>query len=455
MIRYITNLFFCVSLLLSACSSPSLPTEPTAVSTLTPYKTLAPTQTMTPTASPAPEISLAEINELLNLQYSFHFCLQSTAKEAGIINYEGVWVNEPRSIHTWFLGDAGEREMESIIIGSRVWTFFPDRFWLPETLEAGLPGVKFEGYTDEESLKTFELIFGELHKESIALSKALIYIVSDLLANLFPDQSAVFTGETENIDGINAAKYTWTNQEDLTIWYVFIDTDRGLPIKLMQMDNDKTLSTYHFSNFNDPGNVIEAPTTHFPEKIHIDDARMALNSLENYQYSISLIFDSSLLENNPDYPDLGNVFIEGSHIQKSNTWQSLSYENENMSDDPFRVLCNGQNCWYGSYYVNLFDKSEYVDSLKLYYPFYIWQIIEVDAEGVLESKNIPVNDYLCDKYIFDWKGENDNLFHLDLFVKSGSMIPIKAELSTQGVFKFIWEISHINDPANNIEIPSE
>jgi len=424
---------------------PSTPIPPT----LTDTPTLTATATPTPTpgreedqSTPAPRINLKEVGDRL-------WSLSSFAFEIGGKGIQGEWIHTPLSWHIWVTGETDEA-LEFVTIRDRQWV-------------ANLLAGELVGEGEDTPLSCAKVQQWEQAPEGSLYR--MLYDVCDLGASaseavlgvfgfFFYDQEAEFASGPRLVDDTPSYEYTWRDKSG-NVCHLYMSTEAEIPIMAQCAD-----ITLHLSHFNDPANVIRPPTSEMPEKLHIDDARMALNGLSNFRYRTTQEFT--------DTRKAFAYYSEGLYVQLNQAWRAKFGE---IGEEPFveflfhpsigETLLKGgdMTMWFP---VSWDEASE--EMARDSAPFAFWPDPPQEHRvGVLQPGSTrTVAGLECNEYLFTWTGSSDYgeaEVQVRLCVTPEEMIPLRvhgiASLEDGTRLVRTLELSHINDPTNVVEPPEE
>jgi hypothetical protein len=268
----------------------------------------------------------------------------------------------------------------------------------------------------------------------------IMHLVS---AEQFPEGLAKVVDTSVKVDNAICNEYVCVTNEGIEAHF-FVNTANGLPVKV----DLKYVTLSSISHVNDPANVIKPPISQFPDKLHIDDARMSLNGLSTFQWNHLVKIAEGL-------------YCEGTFSQLDQACHVAVYDNtgKEAGTPDFECLKIGQEQWLG--------KEEtwtpYNWTVDSYYaePFYVWEMFGKFEEGnLMVNREKTINGISCNEYLFSWQGINDQgdaiKQELHLFAGTDSALPMYLEFLASGAgyaASLTWELSHIDDPLNIIEPP--
>jgi hypothetical protein len=456
----IAILIVVLPLLLAACGikvvvvgtpTPKPTAVPTATRTLppptatpeltsTPAPTSAPTLAPTPAPmvaptlpanlpTPAPKVNLKEVGNRLWSQASFAFDVLTQGDT--YFHAQGEYIQSPQAWHIRHISEAGGYLLEYAEIGNRKWGVIGD---VPITC------------TD------WEQATAPLTQSTCKVADGLKTLVVSVLAYFTDDQEAELSSGPAMIDGVACYEYTWRDSGDF-LCRAHLAAETGIPV-LFQ--NSST--SYRLSRFNDPDNAIAPPVSEMPEKLYLDDARMALNGLSSFRYVTDVEMG--------DKDGLTTYRVEGVYLQASQAWQAnwkwkpedaqaivefLSIGGEAWMD---WTPTDGVKTWLPSVF---FGEAE--SMLKDAGPFANWPGASALPPAVLQPGSArTIAGVECQEYTSSAKvqGDQGTIYDLQvrLCVTADHVIPLRlVSTAVSDDFRFVItrELSHLDDPANVVE----
>jgi hypothetical protein len=231
-----------------------------------------------------------------------------------------------------------------------------------------------------------------------------------------------------------------------------VSADTGLPLRF-QSDLIKA----HFNRFNDPANAFMVPTSGTPDRLNLDDARMALNGLDSFRYATTAELG--------DTKSKSTYFINGVYKGTSQDWQA-DWRFKRDQDKPDFVWANVAGKTWGKIdgtimWLPVGDDKDFLTMVDDANPFAMWPNYPNLRTGIRQTGTTQtVGDQKCQEYLFTAQltsaqgGQAD--YQLRLCVTMDSRIPLRMAVKlTSGTFglNFMRELSHLNDPANVVESP--
>ncbi len=443
------------------------PVVPTSAPTPTPTATAAPTEapstgdgslsqavtstvamsetlTTAPTlAPPAPTINTKDIYERLWRLNSFVVDVVASLDTGETPHTVATRVNTPSSWRISFAPYAqGEDSIVTyVLIGARSWA------------EIGDGQVQFS--CDDPA----QLATNDLERTTCELGAGMPSVVQTALGILSNDQVAELVDENPVIDaGPRCHEYEWRDA-DAALWSMCMSPETGLPTRV-----SSERITMQFNRYNDPENAIAPPTSAMPERLHIDDARMAYNGLSSFRYVTDAELSTSAAEPS-------TYHVEGVYVQNDQAWQTEWKWKPQDLEPVFEVLSIEDQTW-----LRIGQNGNWVDSSLLedfeWYvsdagPFAYWPDASEPAAGVgiLQSDSTRTVDGLeCVDYLFEGTRTTETGVRLEqrirVCITPIEMLPLQVEITLEfaGDNKSARvavrrELSHINDPANLVESP--
>ena len=388
-------------------------------------------------AQQAQTIDPKEVADLLARQASYRVSLSMQAGETAT-DWEIIIVKEPASQHVRNI-TRGATAFHYIRIADREWIGLgTDPAWR----SGGDPNLT------------------QLEKEGMALAAAPTVFLHSLLLDVGGEASLV--NPALDVEGTPCDDYTWTDGEDRGA--LCLSQESGMPVRARLERPDSTMEA-HFSHFNEPANAITAPITGFPDRLHASDARMALNSLASFQWTLSWWWDFGTAGKT-------GVVAEGTYIQVDQAWRASTWQEEGADGPPvLRVIHIGERRWGnlgGEQERWLPILQEPDDPLSLYHftdPYHIWrQWIALSRVGDLVARNAEVIDgRSCHEYLIIAEGTTEEGVAIrqetHLFATADAGVPMRIEgsvdLASRFTLTFDWELRHVDDPGNQVEPPAQ
>ena len=288
--------------------------SPAATSAATAVRAITATPTRTLTVIPPPaRINLKDVGQSVLRQSSHQFEIEIVSPKEDAIFLTGVWVREPNSI----LVRLQQQDIQAVEIAGRRWGAMKQDEWWP----ASLDDIKIDISPGVDPAKAKEFLPIN-HYLTMRLANDMISKATKLLNGLFEDQVASLSSASAVVDGVPSFEYTWRDQASDATWRIYLATSNNLLVKIVQMKGNTLIATYRFSHYNDPANVIRTPTSHLPDKLNIADARMALNGLASFQWSLSRA--GKLGAKSMD------MSVKGTYVQTTRAWQTFYWKNAEM-----------------------------------------------------------------------------------------------------------------------------
>jgi hypothetical protein len=469
--RYLSIVLLIIVALVVGCASQTetgTPTTPeavesaqvsestdTAVPTATVWLTPTPNPTATPAATdtpppaeitveglptPAAALNLAKVQERLLANASFAFDLLAESEKTAGMHFEGEWVQSPQSWRVRQL--QGENVlMEFVSIGEREWA----------SIGPGQMAASCEGWEAlDDSDMTHDVC--NLGTQSRAL-------VATTMTAAFPDLDVSPEEDAVAVDGVPCYRYAWEDESGESA-VLFVAAETGQPV-LYEGQGAPHL-TMRFSALNDPANAFAAPLTDMPEKLHIDDARLAVNGLQSFQYST--VADMGKNTDQPVY-----YIVHGVSLQSKGAWYVRWYfEDAEKTEADFEVLFEGgQGLIKAPGMTDFLPASMLPDAEQLVRdadPFAWWPNTAYMQVGTLQAgEGRTVDGEECAEYLFtaEVSTAQGTAYHeLRLCVTPEEMIPLREEYSAgyaEDVFDLTItrEWTHFDDPANADLLPEE
>lgn len=428
---------------------PTTPDTVTSTATLTVSPTVIPTPTVTLTAtevptpaitptSPASTVNLRQVLSDTLSQVSYRMAIQAIDSQ-NTTKIDATFVRDPSAAHLrWY--DEGAVALHCVTVGDREWI--------------GLGTVPM-WLTAPSSVLT----------ETQAFADSLPAIVAGTREFVFPDQVAEFSGLSKTEEGVACLRYIWEGEG--AVGDVCLDPHTGLPLfgneRLLEGGEQTHSFELRFSHYNDPANVIPPPISGQPETLHIDDARMALNGLSSFRWTASVSLVPGQSSSSLQAFDWA---MEGTYVLENSAFRSSVWLTATVDMPPtFRCWAIGHSHWIALPSSDqVFRDGFGADTpCRPGAPYYNWETPPALGEARrVEAGRTTINGELCDKYQFTLQVKNPqgNLtgHELMLFVTSDTRVPMRLEdvirVQADGTtVTQIWEISHINDPANVVEPP--
>jgi len=405
--------------------------EPTSTPGTTSVATPAPQASPTLPANlptPALKINLKEVGERLWSQASFAFDYASTSGT----HTRGERIQEPPSWHFRHTSEEGGvlTWSESVMIG--------DREWVVNKFTGGLP-LLCTGWEQQPTDST-------MYEACIMTLVDKGTIEWFLTGPFIRDQEAELLSGPTAIDGVLCYEYTWRDDDD-NAYYAYLSAETGVPVKF-EGPGGKWL----FSRFNDPANVIKPLTSEMPEKLHLDDAVMALNGLSSFQYATTFIDLQEPATSIEDY-------AKGVYVQSVHAWVAT------WMDEPEEPLMEYMST--GERLLSRLPEAEATWSpvseddvmARLSGPFAGWVFgFHLRVGSLQPGATKTVDGTHCQEYVLtetrtDEAGRskevNMRLCVTDLQVPMWMEMHYTDKESTSLVIT--CELSHLDDPANVVE----
>jgi hypothetical protein len=209
--------------------------------------------------------------------------------------------------------------------------------------------------------------------------------------------------------------------------------------------------------------VLSAPVTELPEKLYIDEARMALNGVSSFQFRRT--FEGAI----PGEAGSEVFWVSaGTYVQSVLAWRaSVWFSAENASGTPATELltvgerkwqaAGGTETWFPS-----FMKREEMDMYSAFGSWTYWG--DTDKPGrLLVGEARTIDGVPCRVYSFPYEGQMTSGEPVTgerfLFLAVDSLVPMGLETRLLvGPEEFpalvdTLELSHIDDPGNVVEAP--
>lgn len=381
--------------------------------------------------TPVPTVNLKDVgNRLFNVA-SFAFDFESTSTQAPL-HFQVRWIRTPPSWHIRKIEKSGQVIIEHVAIGEREWAIVADSlFPVP--------------CTEWQKQPQSSLVYS-----TCKLGRDARSIIESTLGLAFQDQKAEFASGPVVVDNVPTYDYTWRDKGG-AVYHLYLAAEGGIPIMFKVSD-----ITFKFSRFSDPANVIAPPTSAMPERLHMDDARMALNRLASFQYVTNAEIKDSTYN------------VKGVYVQANQAWRA-EWRWKPEDAEPFLKLASiGDQAWLAVGKSTTWlpsallpDSKQMVDDAS---PFANWPSSSFQ-EGILQpGSKRAVSGLVCNEYIFTasatTKRGNKADFQARLCVTADSLIPLRLETSisvtAEGFRSLITrELSHLNDPSNVVEPPGK
>ncbi len=249
-----------------------------------------------PARAQAPSIDAENLEQRLALQISYRFTLT-----AGETTLSGRRINHPDS---WML-ELGTDTPKIIYtrIGAREWVELPGLFLAPCAETAG----------------------NQIAADACALGQNGVPVIQGAIGYLFSPRTAGFVEESDFI-GIAAFKYQGVDDLGETIVYL-VDQEFGLPLSVETSD-----LRLEFWAYNDPDNIIPAPSHGMPEILIAGDALMQLYAQESFTFTYEADMQSV---------DSASVFVvEGGYRVSEQAWYGR-WSWPGRDSPPFELLSRG------------------------------------------------------------------------------------------------------------------
>ena len=301
--------------------------------------------------------------------------------------------------------------------------------------------------------------------EREGLARIQGFVPFPLFFNIEGPQASL-TNPGLDVDGTTCDEYVRAEGE--TTLSICLSPDSGLPVRATLGGSDAWIEA-HYSHFNAPANAIAAPTADFPERLHAADARMALNSLASFQWAATARWQPNT------GTDTGGYRYRGTYVQATQGWRAALWPIEADTDGPptWELLSIGEDQWldFGDgesrRWVPLWIASglsgESLDFLfELADPLYLWRnLVLLDRAGDLAAGDANTFDgRTCNEYLIvgDAASDQGQALHLEnrLWAAVDSALPMRVEVTgvtPEGTLTWTWELSHIDDPGNQVEPP--
>lgn len=376
---------------------------------------------------PPPDINPKDVLNLLWNQTSFRWTIDLGIGNPDMRYLNVIRVKEPESYYFRMMEEKGV-VTHFITIGQREWV---GRGTQPDNW------IYINSVTGDEK----------------DIVKSLRELMLSILASMFPERSAKVVNTSVKIDNVPCSEYVCdTAGEEI---HIFIANETGFPVKA----DWGSVKINDISHINDPDNVIKSPISEFPKKLHLDDARMSLNGLSSFQWTY---WPKSRLEGSTEISDL---FFEGTWMQINQACH-VSVSNIKGEQPVVDFLQVGQEQWERMLVVEGLGwaANKWTEKYYLGEPFHIWGAYKelADKEGnLVAEKTTVVNGINCNEYLFQGTKMNklgeQMILELRVYASADAGLPMRLGGLTTGprgfFFSDVWELSHINDPANIIEPP--
>ncbi|MCD4685809.1 MAG: hypothetical protein K8S97_07720 [Anaerolineae bacterium] len=418
----------------------------------------------TSVTQPAATINLGDIKTRIERQASY----RTTITVGNMEPLEATIFREPRGIYV----TAGPlTEVWYLQVGARAWLgFFKDTTetcWVSTTvleqeqLHAALRTCEDQGYfalnTDEGAIAQMQ----EMYMVGIALIHVVyIPIITDIFE---PEVQAMLSQPDQMIDGIVCHVYSWEQGD--TAGSVCV-TPEGLPLYAVY-----GTAELHFSHYNDPANVVTMPLLDFPDLLHRDAARMALNGLSSFQWTASIqleVTEEVTVQGQEDedpvvFEEDVLIVYHGTYMQRPQVWAVEVWRNEEKVFDAMQL---GDQWWSGlndHWFPLLPDDPDDADTINISGPFGMWRIALWDTMYTqVAGAEHMVNGVRCNEYSrtaenVDAEGVSRSQT-VRLFISVDDGLPLYLErVDHEPSFTrtITWGISNINAASNVIQIPEE
>jgi len=394
--------------------------------------TLAPGITRTPPTPPPAIIDPQALRESLWGQGSLRWTVTVTNTAQGRVSYvEATRVSEPDS-YAIRVFEQGALLAHVVHIGAREWLGLgTEPTWLPLSTAAG---------------------------STAELARSARDLALTSLAVVLPRQEARLVRSGVIVGGVSCAEYTWSDGPDTG--RVFVAADSGWPVQASVGP-----VTVQVSHVNDPANVIQSPLTEFPDRLHIDEARMALNGLTSFQWTATIHW----VPGPGAQSDPGFFWtFRGVCVQTAPAWRADLWMNEAATGAPdLRFMQVGARKWTA---LGAADQPWLValPSMEKQFrepqPFYTWRQMQHVSLGSLVARNAQTLDGRpCHEYRFTARFQNDQGQWLSqevrLYATADAGLPLAVETTarseaTGDVITLTWTLSHVDDPANQVSPPA-
>jgi len=375
--------------------------------------------------TPDPKINLKEMGNRLGQVVSFAF---DYTDEENKIRLQGVQVQAPSGRWVRQISETGDIDVEHVKIGDRQW--------------ARMMGLVFS-CVDWQQLPEDSPVL----KACLASLTLTLLIDLNLADPLARGQEATLVPGITTIDSTQCYQYEWRDA-DGNLSRICLAAETGLPLLF-----ESPQCRWSLSHFNDPANVIAPPVSEMPAKLHIDDARMALNSLASFRYVTVSEFG--------DEGNLNASYIEGIYLQANQAWQA-DFRSKHEDPNPLvQLLSIRRQTWErysaGGAWTPVSTAKNLAGDAD---PFAAWpggptMPVALTLLDMVSSRT--VSGLECVEYLSNTKFQTSQGAEWDIHVRlcvTAAMVPLRMEISgTSGSSKFTItrELSHLDDPANVVE----
>lgn len=395
-------------------------------------------------APPAPTINTKDIYERLWRVSGFVVDVVASLESDRTIRFVGTRVNSPGSWKISWLPSVqgGEGLVDYVSIGARNWVQVARVQSVPPC----------DATVSPTNNPDFD--FCDFGADLQTLAQATLGILSsDQVVDLI-DEKAVLD------DGTACHEYKWRDTS-AALWSMCLASETGLPIRLSTES-----VTVQFSHYNDPANAIAPPASEMPDRLHIDDARMALNSLSSFRY----VTDGEV-RTPAGQPT--TYHVEGTYIQDDQGWQTEWKWKAEDAQPVIEFLSIEDQTWFRdkeeppwvdfSRFEDLFE--DFRPMVNEAGPFSLWPDASGLAGGVGVLQAGPprtVGGLQCNDYLFEGTKTTDTGAEVSqrasVCATPAEMLPLQIEITLENADKGVFvtvkrELSHINDPANLVESP--
>ncbi len=325
-----------------------------------------------PARAQAPSIDAEELGQRLALQISYRFTLTS-----GETTLTGRHVNHPDS---WILElGTDTAKITYTRIGAREWFELPGLFLAPCAETAG----------------------DQMAADGCALGQSGVPVIQGAIGYLFSPRTAGFVEEADFI-GIPAFKYQGVDDSGETIVYL-VDQEFGLPLAAETGD-----LRLEFWAYNDPANIIPAPSHGMPEILIAGDALMQLYAQESFTFTYEADMQSA---------DSASILVvEGGYRPREQAWYG-HWSWPGRDSPPFELLSRGTDqrlkfegheSWIPAALVGAEDLFTLSEEYTL--PLTIWGSIPPDAILTRDGgADRAVGGVICHNYSGTKKGNTATL----------------------------------------------
>lgn len=314
-----------------------------------------------PVRAQSQSIDAADLSARLAAQvsYRFTFAARDTTLTGRHINHPNSWVLE---------GGADIAGITYTTIGARDWVELPGLFLTTCAATTG----------------------NHIAADGCSLGQSGVPLIQGTIGYLFSPRTAEFVEEAEFI-GIPAFKYQAVDESGEIIVYL-IDQEFGLPLSAETGD-----LRLEFWAYNDPGNVILAPTHGMPQTLIAGDALIQLYAQESFRYTYEADIRSG--------GSASAFTIEGGYRPQEQAWygrwswvggDSPSFELLSQGTDQ-RIKFEDRESWIPAALID----AEHLFMLSEEYiiPLAIWSSVTSDTILTQDSgADRTVNGVTCHNY---------------------------------------------------------